>query len=161
MRKEVKANIPVLKYIINPILVAFFPQWICINKDLILFFRLIWEACIHLEYGAFPSLQIYSCSKASLPSKLYRLMSFHWNTHSPSTCPDRSSWLGARLWKVLMLWTSYGKAILNPESFEQAVMINTKKTHQSYQNCSTLFSHLWAEHSLSLERRWGRCGREV
>lgn len=42
----------------------------------------------YLEYGAFPWLQIYSCSKASLPSKLHRFMSFLRNTHLPIAGPD-------------------------------------------------------------------------
>lgn len=48
MRKEVTANIPVLKYIINPVHGAFSPQWIGINKDLILFFRLL-RGSMHLS----------------------------------------------------------------------------------------------------------------
>lgn len=59
-----------------------------INKHLISFFTVTGGSMHYLEYGAFPWLQIYSCSKASLPSKLHRFMSFLRNTHSPITGPD-------------------------------------------------------------------------
>lgn len=88
VRKGVKPNIPDLKYIVNQVHVDLPPQAIPINKDLILFFTAIRGSMHSSRHGAFPSLQIYACSQASLPSKLYRLMSFHWNTHSPITCPD-------------------------------------------------------------------------